>query len=257
MNQLSENAFSLSEGFEAEQVSYRSVSKLAVAALVFGLLASLALIHPLLWVVPVVALVLCVLALRSIAASDFVLTGRRCALCGLGLAMLFGTAAPAKWTRYRWLIHQEAREFAGEWWRHLEQDAPEKAFQLTVNPQIRQTRDETLWEYYRKNPESAELLGEYVELPLIRALLALHGRATFRYYSSENQFSSRSKDWISLVYAVTYYEQGDEQGAKTTFFVRLNLRRYRDPRTGRGQWRIDKAVGGAKPLVRMEEKAAE
>ena len=146
MNQPPGNAFSLSEGFEAEQVPYRSVSKLAVAALVLGFLSLLALIDPLLWTVPVVAIVLCWLALRSIARSDFVLTGRWCALCGLGLAMMFGVAAPAKWIIYRQMIRQEARQFADEWWQHIKQDAPERAFQLTERPTMRQPRDETLWE---------------------------------------------------------------------------------------------------------------
>lgn len=250
MNPSPQPSVSLSEGFEAQQLRYRAVSKLAVSALVFGGLSFTALIHPLLWLTPVVALLLCGLALWDIARSDRVLTGRRCAVWGLALAMFFGAAGPAKWAGYRWLIRREARQVADEWWQHIEADEPEKAFQLTVLPHLRQPRDETIWEFYRSNPESAEELHEYVKPEsLVRTLLELRKQgASFRYYSSEGQESRGTRDWVVVVHAVTY----EQQGKKKTFFVRLQLKRYRSFRTGGGLWQIEQMFGGVKPEVRME-----
>ncbi|MCH8047069.1 MAG: DUF4190 domain-containing protein [Planctomycetes bacterium] len=240
MNQSPEPSVSLSEGFEAQQMQYRAVSKLAVATFVLGLLCITTLLDPMFWILPVIAIVLCGLALRGIARSDRVLTGRWCALWGLALAMLLGAAGPAKWGGYRWLIHQEARRVADEWWKHIAADSPDKAFQLTVSPQLRQPRDETIGEFYEKNPESAEDLREYIELERVSSLLAefRNAGATFRYHHSEAQLSSGTRDWVSLVYTVTYENQGQTE----TYHLRLDLRRYRNFRTGGGRWEIDEEL---------------
>lgn len=77
----------------AETISYRPVSKLAVAAAVMGVLSSLAVTTPLLWIVPLVGVVLAVVALADVARPGAEKAGRAAALVGLALAVGFGVQA--------------------------------------------------------------------------------------------------------------------------------------------------------------------
>src|SRR5688500_10904316 len=87
---------------ETALASYQGVSIMAVLALLLGVASALALVHPFLWVVPPVAVVLSILAIRAIDAPDSNLTGRRLAIAGLALALLFGLWAPSRVLTRQW-----------------------------------------------------------------------------------------------------------------------------------------------------------
>ena len=72
---------------------YRSLSTLAVAALVLGLCSPLAFVGPLLLAIPLVAIAAAWLALARIRASEDCLTGRPLALAAIVLAVAFAIAS--------------------------------------------------------------------------------------------------------------------------------------------------------------------
>ena len=72
---------------------YRSLSTLAVVALLLGLCSPLAFVAPLLLAFPLVTIATAWLALARIRASGDCLTGRPLALAGIVLAVLFGVAS--------------------------------------------------------------------------------------------------------------------------------------------------------------------
>ena len=74
---------------DAELAAYRAVAGQAVVGLIFGLLAPLALVDPLLWAVPALGVLLSGWALRRIRRSEPALAGRKMALAGLVLSLLF------------------------------------------------------------------------------------------------------------------------------------------------------------------------
>ncbi len=84
---------SAGERIFSELGEYRAISRLAVGSLVVGLLSALALLGPILWMVPLFALVLGLLALVVIQRSRGGLVGVPMALAGLCLAICFGSAA--------------------------------------------------------------------------------------------------------------------------------------------------------------------
>jgi hypothetical protein len=245
----------LSDWQDAEIARYHAVSKLAVAGLLFGLAAFLAVIEPVLYFVPLTGIALSAAALGAIARSEQSLLGRKAALVGLALSLAVAAAAPAHWITYRHLVRREAREFALAWFDLLRGGEPQKAFQLTRHPNSRQPLGEGLWDYYRQNPHVRMELETYVAPPdgrwgnfapkLVRTLLALGPKAEARYFSTDLQGRIGGIDTVYQVYAVTF----GEGPQRKTFFVGLEMKRLGAPSSRHAAWQITRADGGVKPLA--------
>ena len=72
-------------------------------------------VDPVFWLVPLAAVVVSGLALRRIAVRWPELVGRPAALAGLMLGVAMLVAAPVDDLVYRYLLRQQAREFAEMW----------------------------------------------------------------------------------------------------------------------------------------------
>jgi hypothetical protein len=227
---------------DAEFAAYRPLAVQAVVGLLFGLLAPLALLWQLCWAAPAIGLFFSVWALRRIKRGEAAATGRKLAWAGLALSLLFVVAAPTDWLVYRRIVRNEARQFCTLWFRYLTHGEPQKAHQLTVLPQMRQPLDENLWSFYGNNARSRKTLEGYVQLPLVRTLLALGPRAWVRFYETANQGHGGNDDVVESVFAVTY----EENGERKSFFV--DIQAYRtELADGSAEWRILQAGGGVKP----------
>lgn len=223
--------FQVSE--EPDVSQYRAISVLAVVSLILGLLSPTAMFSPLLWVLPPIALVVSVLALRRIAFFAPALIGRKAALTGLALSVALSIAAPVHWLSYRWVMRNEARQFGPLYFQYLAKQEPHKAFQLTEPPEARQPLDENLWKYYSTHPETYEEFEGYLKRPVVRTLLALGDRAIVRYYDTEWQYQDGREDVVYQTYAVTIDNDGEQQ----TFFIGLRLNRSPVKDTGHTFWR--------------------
>lgn len=228
---------------DAEVTEYQAVSGLAVAGLIAGLLGPLALLHPSLWLVPLVAVLLCGLALKRIADEAPALVGRKAALTGLVVSALCLGTSVSGWLTYRRLVDAEAGRFAPHWFAFLRQGEPQKAFQLMIHPNGRRPLDEGLWDYYLANSNQREEIEAFLAGDEVRALLALGAKADVRYYDTEGQYRDDGADLVEQVYAVTY----EEAGQKKSFFVRLTLSRICPLETGRAYWQVANVEGGIRP----------
>ena len=94
---------------------YRPVSRLAVAALAAGVLSALALVSPIGWVLPLVAIGLAVAALVDVNRSDAKKAGGWAAVAGLALAVGFGAQAVTSAVVSRWLVERRAAAVARHW----------------------------------------------------------------------------------------------------------------------------------------------
>jgi hypothetical protein len=177
----------ITDSQDAEQAAYRPLAWQTVLGLVFGLFAPLAMLGPGFWAIPVLGGFVNWRSLGRIKKSHPPIAGRRIAMWGLALSLMFLAAAPTDWSAYRWMICQEARQFSGLWFKYLTQDEPQKAFQLTVRPDSRQPLDDNLWAFYRNGPRSREELEKYVSVPVVRKLLALGPKALVRFYETTLQ----------------------------------------------------------------------
>ncbi len=231
----------ITDSEDQELAAYRVLAGQAVLGLIFGLLAPAALVDPLLWFVPVLGILLSVWAIRRIKKDDS-LTGRKLAIAGLMLSLVFAAAAPTDWLAYRRSLYNEARQFSLLWFEFLAKDEPHKAHHLTVPPQVRHLLDENLWAAYRSDPGLRHALRGYVQTPLIQTLLALGSRAHVRFFETLGQDYGNGHDIVFQSFAVTF----EEEGEKKSFFVAVQLWREKLA-NGRSGWRIAETTTGVRP----------
>jgi hypothetical protein len=233
----------ITDAKDEELAAYRALAGQSVLGLIFGLLAPTVLIDPLPWALfPAAGLVLSFWALRRIKKDDS-LTGRKMALTGLLLSLVFVVAAPADWWEYRRIVRAEARQFSTLWFRLLRDDEPQKAYQLTLGLQSRHPLDDRLWAFYRSDAKLREQLEDYVKSPLVRTLLALGPKAEVRFYETSGQTHENVEDMVEQLYAVTY----EEEGEKKSFFVVVRMVRQKLV-TGEATWRILDANGPVRTM---------
>jgi hypothetical protein len=229
----------ITDSQDAELAEYRLLASQAVVGLIFSLLAPLAFVDPLLWILPVIGVVFSWWALRRIRRGEPEIVGRKMAIFGFTFSLLFLAAAPSDWFVYRLFIRDEAREFSELWFQYIAQDEPEKAFQLTLTPQKRLPLDGKLAAYYRDNATPHEDLKKYVASSPVDTLLALGPKAQMRFYQTADQGKINGNEAVGQWYNVSY----EEDGEKKSFFVLVKTLRAKLP-NGQSGWRIAQVVSG-------------
>jgi hypothetical protein len=227
-----------------ELPNYRPLSVAAVVGLVLGLLSLVALLHPVLWLLPPLAVVVNLYALSGIDQSG-TRTGRGLAVAGLAVALLAGAAAPARVYSYEYLQRRDARQIAEQWFDSLRNGQPQVAHQLTLSPDVRAHGDQEIWSLYQQSESQRKNLRDYVASPVVRTLLELGPKAQVRYYDNEMAQTDGRIDLVKDVYAVTY----EDQGKPKSFFIQMELMRALKPETGPVEWRVSSHDGGYRPLT--------
>ncbi len=229
---------------DRDLVEYRSVCGLSVVAAIAGGLSALALLDPALWSVPVVGIGLSLAALRRLARNEE-LIGRRGAIAGLVLSLLFLSSASAWWFLERWQLRSQGLRVAEAYFELLRSGQPVLAHQLTTHADVRVPLDdeEAIWELYREDQFALVELDRYLESPVVRTLVALGPEAHIRHYGSDGSASGSSTRTFFEVFTVTF----DSQEGRKTFFVRLSLERAPRHRTEGYGWRVTDIDGGVRP----------
>jgi hypothetical protein len=211
-------------------IRYRAVSGLAVAGLLMGLASPLALLGLPGWLVPAGGALLNGLALARIARAGPALIGRKAALAGLGLSLLFAAAAVSRWYVANRLLRNEAMRFAAVWFDALRRGNSQRAFQLTLDPAHRWPSGEDPRNFDRDNPRRHEQFQRYLRQPPVPTLLALGPKAQVRLCEAADLGQQDGHPWVQLTYAVTCDDPA------TSFFLTLTLDRFIT--AGRTDWRL-------------------
>lgn len=239
---------------DMELAEYRYLPGQVAMAIIFGLLSPLALVDLRLMFIPLLGVFLGVWALRRIKKNPTAMTGRKRALFGIALSLVFLAAAPADAvTAYR-MINRQAREIADAWFqlvldnrlldaRRLMLVVKKKDDQSTpaMSPVEMAARERA----EKASPGKSDLEHEVDELskrPVIQSLLYLGPAARVRFYQTELQEQADGNDIVQLSYAVTY----DDKGERKTFFVGLDVRRLKLSNDNH-DWRIMNVAGGTRP----------
>jgi len=98
-----------------ETIGYRPVSKIAMASAVVGLLSSLALMTPLLWILPLLGIALAIMGLADVARLGAEKVGRAAALLGLALSIGFGAQAATAAVVSRTITQSRVRTVVSMW----------------------------------------------------------------------------------------------------------------------------------------------
>lgn len=225
-----------------EADEYQSIEPWTVIALLFALVSPVALVVPVLWLVPLSGIVASVVALVRLSRERR--PGRLGALVALALSVFFLAVPLAKVISAHVILSRQARPVADEFFALLRANEPQQALMLTFVPQVRRSGDDGLWLYYRSDNEMADRLRKFVSHPVIRTLLALGDQADIRFYSASGAANEGDLAQADLWYTVTYT---DENGRKKTFLVSVLMERKRNDSKTLTPWRVRDFAGGIDP----------
>ncbi len=153
-----------SELDQQELVEYRPLNRPAVVACILGWLASAALIHPILCLLPLLGIMTALIALRQLSSAENKQSGRRLALIGLCLSVLFGSWTVAREASRELRLYGHARQFAEDWFARIRDGQFYEAHQLTLMEGERAAPGVSLKDHYaprdRPDPEKMRGAGE-------------------------------------------------------------------------------------------------
>jgi hypothetical protein len=254
----------LTDHDDATVDEYRAVSGWAVASLVLGLLAPVALVDIWLVLIPLLGIVVALIALARIAVFSPALTGRNAAVAGLFLSVLSVSAAGADHVVYWRAVDREGRRFAKAWFGFLANEELYKAYQLTLTPGKRQPEpepndnapeqaepQEDVFQPEREFPRENEFMEEgpeaYGKQAVVRALLGLGKRAQVEYRETEATGRDSYSVFVRQVFAVS---SDDAERGEMTFLVRLVMQRL-SLEPGSAAWRMANVefVEGTAPIL--------
>lgn len=151
-------ALSMAEAQELPQ--YRKISVSAVAGFLLGLLSPLALIHPVLWFVPVLGALVSIAGVRATRSGDPPLTGGVLAMLGLVLSMLFAGWAPARHVSRKATLERQSIAFTQYWFELVQARQLKQLHQLSRDPSHRKPPSVSLEEAYEFKPEEQGDISE-------------------------------------------------------------------------------------------------
>jgi hypothetical protein len=221
-----------------EVVEYPRVHRAAVAALLLGLVSWAALTSPVLWFLPLIGVVMATLALRSMTRSPEVVLGRRAAIIGLALCVIFISWASTHYFIRQELLYRQAREH-GEYWLQLVRDGRlREAHQLTMSKGERQSPDTDLEEYYLDKPQLIETYESFCNDSPMNQVVALDGKGSLRFVGRVKIETDRPMgsiiDLVTLQWAIDVAD-GDQT---RSIPIVLGVGKTRMPNTPEAFWFI-------------------
>ena len=218
---------------------YRPISRLAIASLLLGLLSAAALLHPLLWILPISAVILAAIAFRQTVSPASELRGTAFALTAISLGFLFGSLAVSWQFSFQAALDRQAREYSTAWLELVRQGRLQEAHQLTKHSAERLAPGVSLDEAYaqREQPKSkidppamaangmegadleslmteslAAQFGSFYAKPPLAKLIALDRTWKAQYrgsigHSRLNQYTRDVAQW----FVVSYQDHGQPQ----------------------------------------------
>lgn len=242
MSELNSAGSDLETDEPEELQEYRPISTLAVVGLIAGMFSVLAFVHPTLWCLPALGAAISAWALRRLTTSAVPQLGRRAALVGLTLSLLFGATAVTRFGIFRWQMRVETMQLSKQWFEALRDRDPYRAHQLTRSAARRFKAEDDLVVRYVE-PEPRRELEEYVAEAPVRMLLSLGKYAQVRYFANHVTDASAEQPAVIDVYAVSVRQAGQT----TSCFVQLYWLRSLEFGTKRWSWHLNSAKILAEP----------
>ena len=190
--------------------TYRAVSTMAVFALICGGLAFFSFTSSFFYIFAVLAVVLGVLAERSIQRRPDVLTGRGLARAGVAMGLIFGLSIATITTVQTYLIKREAGLFAAHYATMLKESSLADLYYVGLTPPARAatTPEDNLAQMASQREEAAMAEMRYAPLKNLSEFLKAAPEHTISFVEIEGL---GSEDLIPVALAVYKVEDtGDE-----------------------------------------------
>lgn len=249
MNTVTEND-TLNE--QGDTTGYREISGLAVAGALVGALSIVALDHVNFLFIPVIAVIINWRALRAIRERPSTVLGRRAALAGLALALIFGFSGAALPLGREAANRRQAIDVAHYWFEALRDNQPAVAHQWTVARWKRLKEGDSIRAHYATDA-GRKVLGRFLTEPAVHAVLNLGKASHVRYYGNVSSDSTDELRTIVDVYAVTVKNTQET----TSFFVEVTVVARLDKMTKAWSWELNKSEFLTKPPLLANPPADE
>jgi len=212
-------------GFSAENedlLEYRELSRLAIVGMILGVFSVLAIFTSVLWIVPVLAIILSLVAYYQIEKSE-VLTGKGMALVGMALAAIWlGIGVTQGGVRDR-VMMSTSREMAKSWLDLLVDKKTMEAHQLTLRPSARQAASVSLDGYYQGDELTKEDLQAFETHDAVQAMREWDGgplKAKFQHDISTSMYEG-------VNYGRHAFQVVDQESGKPLWDVAVLMKRER------------------------------
>ncbi len=255
MLEQDDTLFSAEEGENV--VDYAALSPLAIASIILGALSFLAIVHPLLLVIPVIAAGISVAAMYRIARAGGDSSGRGLALAALSLAVLFGAWSVSLWISYNAAIFGQARKHCDAWLDLVQRGDLQEVYELHLEFTQRQAPKTNLKGVYGPVTEQVfipvdefhSMSQEGLTLPLkFRAFwsqsprreIALYrdqGRVTFLRYGTQRGFGAFAGVTVNEL-PIHYQFAYEADGKKESFEFVVMMHRHNF--ASRREWSVDR-----------------
>lgn len=213
---------------------YRSLHRLSLVAFGLGLGSVLALVGPLLWLFPIVAIGLGIRSLRTIAANPTQLTGRTWAVLGLLLGLFFGGLTVSRYLSERTIVYTHARECADRWFDLVKHNQTYFAHQLSLKTRDRYRGSLELKQYYANELHLRTGWQAFFDAPPLKDILAARGKCQFVYVGPVEY----SEPYDDLVVVMRYRVQYELNGKSHDIPVRVEVRRDSKAEKPIDRWRF-------------------
>ena len=139
--------------------------------LILGIVSASALASPSLLIIPVVAILIGVFALRPARDRSLPPSGRGLAVLGIGTALFFASWSWSYFNAKTNFLVQDGRSFAVQWLETLRHGPTEYAFELTQLKAARQMESMPLEQYYTpENQMQFEQFDAFINGPAVSAV---------------------------------------------------------------------------------------
>lgn len=223
LSQLADDNVDLPDSSE-----YRSLSGLAVGSLVLGLLSSLALIHIVLWIIPVIALILAGFALRHARRTET--GGEWAARAAIFLALIFGVWGVSQLVLSDWILKAKAHKLGDAWMKLVEKGQLKLAHQWTLTPSSRVQDLSLLDLYYEGQNEGSKSFNKFLEKGEMATLAKLPEGTKITFRSFDEWLKDGNQHLARLRYRVSSPGQERE--------VVLVVMREREAESRSIRWRV-------------------
>jgi len=230
VTQMADQQSLLSSGDDPNLVEYQAISPLAIASLLLGTASPLALIASPLWVIPIAGVATAAVALARISATP-ALVGRRAALIGLMLSLLFGCAAPAKSLSRRWILHREAHQVAVHWFGLVTGGKRVEAHHWTLTPRTRRGSASAMQNAFENSEELQEQMTSFFAKHPVSSLVDAGDQVELYWLARVETSGDDKSDYVVQDYVFTLPSNRDVP-------VRVVLQRVRNEQSRRVDWRV-------------------
>lgn len=224
----------------------------ALLALICGFFSFLLFLSYNFYFLPALSLILVIVSFLMIKKSGGKMVGKTMALLALFFLIVPSVAVPVMKQTYQRNFINDAKKYADFWFSFAKKGDFQRIKILEHSAHIAKSSSNPAkyWMQYVGDEEMHEKLHRFLTNDLLLTLAALGDKAKITYYKTVFVGYGRDDEAIRMIYAVTV---PSDQGEKETFFVGLNMSRYKDEKHKIAIWKGGDKFKGPLPLDKNGE----